>query len=43
MNKKGKALAGIFAVLLVILIVWAVTSIPKPPDDEPAPSGPTDG
>ena len=34
MNKKGKALAGIFTVLLVSLIVWAVNSIPEPPGDD---------
>ena len=34
MNKKGKALAGVFAVLLLILIVWAVNGIPEPPADD---------
>ncbi|MBO5588938.1 MAG: LPS export ABC transporter periplasmic protein LptC [Anaerovibrio sp.] len=38
MNKKGKALAGIFAVLLVGLIVWAVNGIPEPPDVGDTPS-----
>ncbi|ORU00937.1 protein of unknown function DUF1239 [Anaerovibrio sp. JC8] len=33
MNKKGKALIGIVSALLVILIVWAVNSIPEPPGD----------
>ncbi|WP_027406027.1 LPS export ABC transporter periplasmic protein LptC [Anaerovibrio sp. RM50] len=34
MNKMGKVLAGVFAVLLVILIVWAVNGIPEPPEGD---------
>ncbi|WP_297963455.1 LPS export ABC transporter periplasmic protein LptC [uncultured Anaerovibrio sp.] len=33
MNKTGKALVGVTLLLLAALIVWAVNSIPEPPED----------
>lgn len=37
MSKKGKAIVALSSVFLIILIVWAVTNIPEPPDTDPTP------